>query len=370
MIENYSADTKWSDALTLRERIALLQDAQPERTGTNGSAFAERHIEKWRSQYPFTVESNFSDWLNSNGLNEEQFLRVLSTSSEYFQETLPVEPSWIAELRRAYFDLVGLPPTPEESEAGFLIMMGPLIERGLERLRNGIQSLGEKHSDAPIDPQNLEGMLVQSLLGSLMWRLTRTMVLELNVARLQGLLQGETPAERYGSFLDLLRKPDFAMGILQQYPVLARQLEICVDHWVNFSLEFLTHLCEDQKLVSEQFAQNQELGKLTEIRTGAGDTHRQGRSVIIAKFSSGFQVVYKPHSLSVDVHFAELLQWLNERGDHPPLRAANAIDRGDYGWVQFVENKSCSNLDEVNRFYERQGAFLALLYAMEATELH
>jgi len=140
MIENYSADTKWSDALTLRERIALLQDAQPERASTNGSAFAERHIEKWRSQYPFTVESNFSDWLNSNGLNEEEFLRVLSTSSEYFQETLPVEPSWIAELRRAYFDLDKESAAQElpkiESEAGFLIMMGPLIERGLERLRN------------------------------------------------------------------------------------------------------------------------------------------------------------------------------------------------------------------------------------------
>src|SRR6185369_12698397 len=106
-----------------------------------------------RSQYPFTVESNFSDWLNSNGLNEEEFLRVLSTSSEYFQETLPVEPSWIAELRRAYFDLDKESAAQElpkiESEAGFLIMMGPLIERGLERLRNGIQSLGERHSDAP-----------------------------------------------------------------------------------------------------------------------------------------------------------------------------------------------------------------------------
>src|SRR5437667_254990 len=118
-------------------------------------------------------------------------------------------------------------------------MIGPLIERGLERLRAGVQTLCENHSDAPIDPHNIEGLLIQGLLASLMWKLTRTMVLELNVARLEGQLLGDSPAERYQSFLDLLRQPGFAIRILREYPVLARQLEVCTDHWVNYSLEFL-----------------------------------------------------------------------------------------------------------------------------------
>jgi len=95
-----------------------------------------------------------------------------------------------------------------------------------------------------------------------------------------------------------------------------------------------------------------------------------GRSVLIAKFSSGLHMVYKPRTLSVDVHFQELLAWLNGRGDHPPFRTLQILDRGDHGWMEFVAAHACRSEEEVRRFYERQGAYLALLYALEATDFH
>ena len=109
---------------------------------------------------------------------------------------------------------------------------------------------------------------------------------------------------------------------------------------------------------------------LTQVQGGAGDTHRGGRSVLIARFSSGFRVVYKPRSLAVDVHFQELLAWLNARGDHPPFRTLNVLDRGSHGWVEFVAANGCTTPEEVHRFYQRQGGYLAMLYALEATDFH
>jgi len=44
--------------------------------------------------------------------------------------------------------------------------------------------------------------------------LSRTLVLELNVARLQGLLQGDTPEERFKSFLQRLRQPEIVVPLL------------------------------------------------------------------------------------------------------------------------------------------------------------
>src|SRR5262249_31989010 len=67
------------------------------------------------------------------------------------------------------------------------------------------------------------------------------------------------------------------------------------------------------------------------------------------------------------VHFQELLTWLNERGTHPPFRTLKVLDRGTYGWVEFVAAGGCTSADEVRRFYQRQGGYLALLYALEAT---
>ena len=196
------------------------------------------------------------------------------------------------------------------------------------------------------------------------------MALELNVSRLQGDLQGDTAEDRFRSFLDHMREREHAVGLLQEYPVLARQLVERIDQWVTFGLEFLRHLCTDLEVIRERFSPEGDPATLTGVAAGLGDSHRGGRSVLIAEFSSGLRVVYKPRDLAVDVHFQELLSWLNERGNHPPFRTLKILDRGTYGWVEFVAEQACTLPHEVRRFYRRQGAYLALLYALDATDFH
>jgi len=226
------------------------------------------------------------------------------------------------------------------------------------------------HSDLPFDPSKVEEVLFANLPEQLLLMLSRTMVLELNVARLQGLLEGDTAEDRFQSFLQQLEKRDVAITLFQEYPVLARQLKFRIDNWITFSLEFLQHLCADWDAIHTMFSSENDLGMLVEIDGGGGDQHRGGRAVLIAKFSSGFQIVYKPKSLAVDVHFQELLTWINQRGDHPPFRTLKILDRGTYGWVEFIASQGCTSTDEIQRFYERQGGCLALLYAIEATDFH
>jgi len=107
-----------------------------------------------------------------------------------------------------------------------------------------------------------------------------------------------------------------------------------------------------------------------QIAGGMGDTHRGGRSVVIATFRSGFRVVYKPKSLAIEHHFQQLLTWLNARGAQPPLRPLTVLDRGQYGWVEYITAASCASPEAVQHFYERQGSYLALFYVLEATDLH
>ena len=92
--------------------------------------------------------------------------------------------------------------------------------------------------------------------------------------------------------------------------------------------------------------------------------------VLLATFASGLKVVYKPRRLAVDVHFQRLLDWLNERGARPRFRMLAVLDRGAYGWMEFVRATGCHSQGEVRRFYERQGGYLAILYALEATDFH
>jgi type 2 lantibiotic biosynthesis protein LanM len=367
----------WYHALTLKERIASLPVVQ--RTKLNvevKSELAERRMQRWRSQPPFSIGSYLEQRLAMDGVTEDELLYLLNEPIEAVRKRSPVPSAWLTELAEALSRSPSdLPlPIPEaqrsEEMVGFLDAIEPLISQGRDILHQGVQALTQMHSDLPFAPSTVEEVLFANLPGQLSVMLIRTMVLELNVARLQGLLKGDTPEERFQSFLQRLRQRDTVVAILQEYPVLARQLRIRIHNWVTFSLEFLQHLCNDWEAIRTTFSAQNEPGVLVQVDGNGGDKHRGGRNVLIAKFSSGFQVVYKPKSLAVDVHFQELLTWLNERGDYPPFRTVKVIARSTYGWVEFVATFGCTSKEEVRRFYERQGSYLALLYVLGATDFH
>lgn len=366
----------WYKATTLTERIASLHATPSERLDIKiNTELQERRLQRWKSQFPLTNDSYFSQRLAVDGITEHEFLHLLGEPIEPVQNRFAKPPSWVTEIAEAFVrpNSSSMPPLKEfefPEVAGFLDAIAPLINQGRDRLHQKIQTIVETQNNLPFDPNTIEVLLFASLPEQLLWMLGRTMVLELNVARLQGLLQGDTSEERFQSFLQRLHQHEAVISLLQEYPVLARQLVTSINRWVNFSVEFLQHLCADWEAICHIFSPNGDPGVLLEINGGRGDTHRGGRSVLIAKFSSGLQVVYKPRTLAVDVHFQQLLTWLNQRGNHPPFRILKILNRETYGWVEFVTATGCRDSEAIQRFYERQGAYLALLYGLEATDFH
>jgi len=59
--------------------------------------------------------------------------------------------------------------------------------------------------------------------------------------------------------------------------------------------------------------------------------------------------------------------------DDQPRPDANSDETAyslSVGWVEFVTQQGCMTSAEVSRFYIRQGAYLAILYALEGTDFH
>jgi len=138
----------------------------------------------------------------------------------------------------------------------------------------------------------------------------RVTVLELNVARLQKVLKGDTASERFSIFVERLQRPEVMLALLQEYPVLARRMIEIIDNWLSSSLEFVSHLF---RAWNASRIQDADPGDVAEITGGMGDLHRGGRAVRQVTFSSGAILIYKPRSLSMGVHFQELLRWLNAK---------------------------------------------------------
>ena len=121
-----------------------------------------------------------------------------------------------------------------------------------------------------------------------------------------------------------------AQVILQEYPVLARQSVTTINYWVANSLTSLRWPVTGARSTHLRSWQAPRL--LVAVDSGAGDKHRAGRSVMVIRFSSGIQLVYKPRPLGVTEHFQSLLGWLNGWGG-PGFRVLKLLNQGEYGWV-------------------------------------
>ncbi|HEV8487000.1 MAG TPA: type 2 lanthipeptide synthetase LanM family protein [Blastocatellia bacterium] len=375
--QNGFEDPVWFNALTLSERAALMRLSQfPQETAGENLNRATRLLQRWRSQRPFTIDDHFVARLETEHLNEGEFLQLLSARPDVIHRSSTVRPDWLIKLETAFhsFSQVSLEAQQEAGEHHVEQHQAEgqdfLLSWARNRVITGIREIQEKYTKLPFDPDKVDLLFLPSLSQEIAKITSRVMVLELNVARLNGVLEGDTPQARFNHFLRRVRQPQEFLNILKEYPVLARHLVATIDHWVTFTLEFLNHLCADWLSIMETLSPATEPGLLSSLHIGSGDRHREGRSVVIATFSSGFKAVYKPRSLSVDVHFSQLLEWLNERGDHPKYQTLRVIDRPSHGWVEFVETRGCETVEQVRRFYERQGGYLALLYMLEATDFH
>jgi type 2 lantibiotic biosynthesis protein LanM len=369
--------SEWCRAATLLERLSALR-ARDVQGVEFDETLAERRLNIRRAQTPFGDDGQWRRRLALDSMTEGDLRLLLGTSASAVCPCDAPEACWLKELARAFADSrassgegIRLPESLREKPvAGFLNLIEPLLERGRARVREGAREIASRHAARPFDPDTVQDVLGVDLPTKLLWMMGRTLTLELNVARLQGELEGETSEQRFESFVEGLRQRTRAVSLLREYAVLARRLTCAVESWVGASLEFLERLCADWDRLLAIFGPDAEPGILVGVKGDAGDSHRGGRSVMIAEFADGFRVVYKPRSLSVDIHFQELLEWLDRRGTHTPFRRLKIVERGTHGWVEFVSPRPCRTPEEVRRFYVRQGAYLALLYALEATDFH
>src|SRR5205085_5377289 len=46
------------------------------------------------------------------------------------------------------------------------------------------------------------------------------------------------------------------------------------------------------------------------------------------------------------------------------------IDKEIYGRSEFMPTRHCTSREEIERFYQRQGGYLAILYTLEAADFH
>ncbi|WP_435971586.1 type 2 lanthipeptide synthetase LanM family protein [Streptomyces sp. Qhu_M48] len=306
--------------------------------------------------------------------------------------------------------------------SGFEWVLRPFTVRAGERLERRLSERARKLVDLAAVRDDLQ----RQLSGRLARAAARTLVLELHEARTAGLLEGDDTRARFRDFLARTASRRGLSALLAGRPVLARILGRAVLDSADAVAEALERWADDRPRVTagllgassasdpsgasgephasgeppascephasasgvspasgesdaadegfepDEFGASgrQGPGLLVGIEPGAGDGHRNGRSVMLLRFADGTRLVYKPRPLAVHRHFNALVTWYNTLPGAVDLRTLRLLDRGDYGWVEFVVAHPCASAEEVETFYRRQGALLALLHLLDGTDLH
>ncbi len=366
----------WSPATTLNERVEMLRQrgAEPPPAGW------EEAVSRWQREC-FLDDRVLSRRLEAAGVTRQELgSALLSAPDAALNETGAEE--WVTALDKvARFRLSALDWEELSAVEGAGLVRPPrvpffgffsrFLQHGRDRLRGILRESTGHAGGVPLGlAPEVERQLLLHLVERLLKISQRTLVLAMNVARLQGRLSGSTPEERFESFsVRYFRDPRRFVALLREYPLLSRLLLSTVDFWVSGSSDLLLRLIHDRPWIEKELAVGS-LGRLIQCRAAGSDPHRGGRVVFFLRFEGGLQLVYKPRSMAVDRHFQLFLGWLNSLSLPYQHRTITVLDGGKYGWSELVQPGPCASEAEVRRFYWRQGSLLAVSHLLQGSDFH
>ncbi|MDA8018368.1 MAG: type 2 lantipeptide synthetase LanM family protein [Thermoanaerobaculia bacterium] len=362
------SDFPYGATLTVSERL---------RRPTYGPVDLDRgrlRLARWSADEPFEDRELFGRRLDLDGLDHSKLTSLLGESVE---EAPGERPAWLRRIETCYGGgsssekRIAAPPILQGTvEGSFWGFIEPLVRHATSELGARLGPLASAPSDGPVCSERITELVLGTLPFELLSWPVRTLVLEMNIARLQGELIHDDPRERFRQFAVLLADTQRALAILREVPVLTRQLVEAIDVWKDVVAELFERLVSDWPAILRTFSGFVAGDRLSGVRFGAGDRHDGGRSVALLVFTSGRRLVYKPRSLAMTEAFQEVLRTLAQEGFEPTLPEVAALDRGSYGYMQQLIAEPCATEEEVRRFYLRQGSYLALLYALRTTDIH
>jgi len=255
----------------------------------------------------------------------------------------------------------------------FIDLVEPFTNHSIKKFNQKIQTHFGPDPQYPFDTKYIFDQLNNKLAATLFDIVHKTLVLEINVARLNNSLQGDTAEERFHDFISQIRSKSKRDQIFAEYPVIVRKVIEFGNLWVNDSFLFLKRLLQDWEQIKITFG-IKDMNHIAKIWFNSGDRHNGGQAVSIIAFgkeTSQQRVVYKPRNLDTDIAFQEFLNWYNKNSNTTTkLKTLNILNRKNYGWMEYVEYAPCSNKEELANYYRRTGQILALLYSINATDFH
>jgi lantibiotic modifying enzyme len=162
---------------------------------------------------------------------------------------------------------------------------------------------------------------------------------------------------------------DRLFSIFKKFPALTGLWFVSISQWRGHLAEILARATADERAIARAFFDGKPCGRITDVRIGLSDRHKDGRSVALVEFERG-GVIYKPRTGTGEAAWRSLLGSMNENGFRPHLKSARVVRRKGYHWMEFVDPAECTTAAAVGRFYKRLGGLIAAAYLSNTVDCH
>lgn len=236
-------------------------------------------------------------------------------------------------------------------------------------LKVGVSLIKQKWQFEMLLSSNIIGSFAERLYNLLSQISIRTLVLELNICKETNKLSGTNEKEEYEYFCAEILNENYIKKLFQIYPVLKRCVFGTIDTCVNNFLRVFDRFVKDKEIIEANLLNGKKIKDIETIQCSESDTHRHGQSVFIFKFKGGDKLVYKPHSLQCEIAYYDFVSTVGSKSGIN-MYCPKIIDKGDYGWVEFIEYQQCLTKSELKNYYKRLGLFIMVNYLLNVNDMH
>ena len=361
-------------ASTITERLS--SDFEASLTVDEG--VTERRLKRWHEVVAQGDLEQFNKRLAWDNLDLDKVKAVLGEVKLTQSASLPQWAKTLKESLEASPDIEAV-RTPEESEQEpipFEPLYLPFVavaDRRLKQLAGSSYNRlnSESHKTLKLNLlAKLSGLCSRAMeLEFKAFRAYQQQVSTVSKARWFGQFPGSQSTKQYDAFIAEMQSGKL-LSFFQEYSVLGRLAGTLTDFWVDAIAEFLQRLDTDWTGIEQTFNSASPLDTVVSIRPFLSDNHHNGRTVFAIQFASDLKLIYKPKDIGQEAAYFELLDWLNQQGSPLPFKLFKTFNRSTHGWVEFVEQLPCQSPEEAQRYYQRAGMLLCLLYIIEGTDVH
>ncbi|MEU2666861.1 type 2 lanthipeptide synthetase LanM family protein [Micromonospora sp. NPDC007220] len=361
----------WASGLALHERAP----GAPGRRSADAPHDADdagRRLDRWWDGHGPGLGARLAEvGLDEAGLRdllaEDRAALAARTTRPAWAETVEAALAAAAASRRSAEEADWRSAEEADWRAALTAPLQPFVAIAADRFLVGARRIATERT---VDLAALTDRFAAALGRRLLAVAARTLVSELHRRRAAGRLAGADGRARFADFVAQLCDPAGLAELVDRYPVLARLLAQAATAAARSGLELLTRFVADRDDLVGTLLGGDDPGPLVAVDSNLGDAHTGGRTTSVLRFADGRRVVYKPRDLASQVSFTGFVDWLEQRAPGLGLRGVAALTRPGYGWSAYVDATALRHPGQADGFYRRQGALVALLHALHATDMH